>query len=91
MEIINYLGESLSKSINITPPAARGLIKLAIKEEFGPFMPLEQVNYKNLKLVIENSLKLRLFKLEIEESSVIIEILLDKLNKFQSLISMSNI
>lgn len=91
MEIINYLGEFLSKSINISSPAARGLIKLAIKEEFGPFRPFEQVNYRDLKLVIENSLKLRLFKLEIKESSVIIEILLDKLSRFQSLISMSNI
>jgi len=91
MEIISYLGEYLSKSINISPPAARGLIKLAIKEELGPFKPLEQVNYKDFKLTIEHSLKKRLLKLEVKETEVIIEILLDKLNKFQSLISMSNI
>jgi len=91
MEIINYLGEYLSKIINISPPAARGLIKLAIKEELGSFKPLDHVNYKDLKLVIENSLKQRLLKLEINEEEVIIEILLDKLSKFQSLISMSNI
>lgn len=91
MEIINYLGEFLSRSINISPPAARGLLKLAIKEELGPFKPLEQVNYKDFKLVINNSLKQRLFKLEVHETSLIIEILLDKLSKFQSLISMTNI
>ncbi|MHA2290440.1 MAG: hypothetical protein ACXABG_16765 [Promethearchaeota archaeon] len=91
MEIINYLGEYLSKSINISSPAARGLIKLAIKEELDPFKPLNQINYKDFKLVIENSLKQRLIKLEINETSVIIEILLDKLSRFQSLISMSNI
>ncbi|GAI01549.1 unnamed protein product, partial [marine sediment metagenome] len=39
MEIINYLGEYLSNIINISPPAARGLIKLAIKEELGSFKP----------------------------------------------------
>lgn len=91
MEIINYLGEWLSKSINISSPAARGLIKLAIKDDLSPFKPLEQVIYKDLKFVIENSLKQRLIKLEIKETEVIIEILLDKLNKHQSLISMSNI
>ena len=91
MEIINYLGEYLSNSINISPPAARGLIKLAIKEQLGPFKPLDHVIYKDFKLVIENSLKKRLLKLEIKETDVIIEILFDKLKEFQSLISMSNI
>ena len=91
MEIINYLGEYLSKSINISPPAARGLIKLAIKEELGPFKPLDLVNYRDFKSVIESSLKNRLLKLEVKETEVIVEIILDKLNKFQSLISMSNI
>lgn len=41
--------------------------------------------------VIESSLKKRLIKLEIKETDLIIEILFDKLKKFQSLISMSNI
>ncbi len=91
MEIINNLGEYLSNSINISPPAARGLIKLALKEELGPFKPIDQVNYKDFKAVIESSLKKRLIKLEIKETDIIIEILFDKLKKFQSLISMSNI
>jgi len=91
MEIVNYLGEFLSKFISISPPAARGLIKLAIKEELGPFRLLENVNYKEFKLTIESSLKNRLLKLEVKETEVIVEILLDKLIKFQSLISMSNI
>lgn len=91
MEIINYLGEYLSSLINISPPAARGLLKLAIKEELGPFKPLDQVHYKDFKLVIDSSLKKRLVKLEIKKTDIIIEILFDKLKKFQSLISMSNI
>ena len=91
MEIINYLGKFLSTSVNISPPAARGLIKLAIKEELGPFKPLEKVNYRDMKLVIENSLKVRLVNLDIYETDFIIETLLDKLSSFQSLISMSNI
>ena len=64
---------------------------LRVIEELGPFKPLEQVNYKDFKSTIENSLKNRLLKLEVKETQVIIEILLDKLNKFQSLISMSTI
>ena len=36
MEIFNYLGEFLSLTINISLPAARGLIKLAIKKEMIP-------------------------------------------------------
>ena len=91
MEIISYLGEYISNSINISSPAARGLLKLALKEELGPFKPLEQINYRGFKLTIENSLKKRLLKLDLKQTDVIIEILLDKLVKFQSLISMSNI
>jgi len=34
MEIIKYLGNQLAKKINISPPATRGLLKLAIKDEF---------------------------------------------------------
>ena len=42
MEIYNYLGDILADKIKISPPAARGLIKLAIKDELGSFKPLIQ-------------------------------------------------
>ena len=91
MEIIKYLGNNLAKKINISPPAARGLLKLAIKDELGPFKPLNQINFNDLKSVIENTLKLRLKKLEIPNSEILVEYLLHQLTKNQSLITMAGV
>ncbi len=91
MEIIKYLGNQLSKKINISPPAARGLLKLAIKDELGPFKPLNQINFNDLKSVIENTLSLRLKKLEIPNSEILVEYLLHQLTKNQSLITMAGV
>lgn len=91
MEIIKYLGNNLAKKINISPPAARGLLKLAIKDELGPFKPLNQINFNDLKSVIENTLKLRLKKLEVANSEILVEYLLHQLTKNQSLITMAGI
>ena len=89
MEIINYLGDKLSEHINITPAASRGLLKLAIKDEIGPFKPLELISFNDLKNVINNSLEKRLHKLNIENLQEIIKNLLEELTKNQSLITMS--
>lgn len=91
MEAIKYLANKLSKFTTISPPGARGLIKLAVIDEFGPFKPIQQVTYKELKLVIENALKKRLNRLNIINTNKIIEELLDLLAKYQSLIVMENI
>jgi len=91
MEIIKYLGNNLAKKINISPPAARGLLKLAIKDELGPFKPLNQINFNDLKSVIENTLSLRLKKLEIPNSEILVEYLLHQLTKNQSLITMAGV
>lgn len=91
MEIIKYLGNNLAKKINISPPAARGLLKLAIKDELGPFKSLNQINFNDLKSVIENTLKLRLKKLEIPNSEILVEYLLHQLTKNQSLITMAGV
>jgi hypothetical protein len=91
MEIIKYLGNQLAKKINISPPATRGLLKLAIKDELGPFKPLNQINFNDLKSVIENTLKLRLKKLEIPNSEILVEYLLHQLTKNQSLITMAGV
>jgi hypothetical protein len=89
VEIINYLGDKLSEHINITPPASRGLLKLAIKDELGPFKPLESINFNDLKNVINNSLQKRLQKLNIQNFQNVIKNLLEELTKNQSLITMS--
>ncbi len=88
MEIINYLGNKLAEKIRISPPAARGLLKLAIKDELGPFVPIEQIRFNDLKKVILNSLRARLIKLEIIDPNPIIEFLNDELTRNQSLITM---
>lgn len=91
MEIIKYLGNQLAKKINISPPATRGLLRLAIKDELGPFKPLNQINFNDLKSVIENTLSLRLKKLEIPNSEILVEYLLHQLTKNQSLITMAGV
>ncbi len=91
MEIIKYLGNILAQKINVSPPAARGLLKLSIKDELGPFKQLSQVNYNDLKLVIENAMKKRLINLDIQNTDSLISYMLDELNNHQSLITMAGV
>jgi predicted DNA-binding antitoxin AbrB/MazE fold protein len=91
MEIIRILGDKIAEKVNISPPAARGLLRLAIKDQLGPFKPLNQIDLKDFKLVIENSLKQRLKNLEISNNDKVIESIIEELKKLQSLITMENI
>jgi hypothetical protein len=91
MEIIKILGNKLAEKINVSSPAGRGLIKLAIKDELGPFKPLNQLEFIDFKNTIVNSLKKRLEKLEISSTNEIIDLLLDKLTKNQSLITIGGV
>lgn len=91
MEVINILGEKLSLKIKISPPAARGLLKLAIKDEIGPFKPFNQLNYEDFKNSIENALKIRLEKLDINNPSKIIDNLIVELRKIQSIITIGGV
>ena len=91
MQIINQLAEILSEKVGISALASRGLIKLAIKEEFGPFKPSNQIGLRDFICLIQNSLKLRLQKLNVENLEEIINYLLDELVNHQSLITMERI
>lgn len=91
IEIIKYLGDKLGEKINISPSAARGMLKLAIKDQVGPFKPLSQLNYSNLKLILQNALRERLEKLEIPHYESVIEFLTDELTQNQSLITMAGV
>jgi len=91
MEIIAYLGNKLAEKIDISPPAARGLLKLSIKDELDPFKPVPQITFNELKTVIENALNKRLRKLEISNKDEIIKFMLGELRKNQSLITMSKV
>ncbi len=91
MEIIHYLGEILAEIINISPTAARGLLKLSIKDEIGPFTKFEVIKFEDLKNTIENSLRSRLNKLHVKYLEELIENLLKELAENQSLITMANV
>lgn len=89
--MIQLIAEALSKKISISLPAARGLIKLSIKDEIGPFTPLEKLRYDDYEKVIKNALYKRLEKLEVEHPSNIIRLLIENLKNAESLILMSEI
>ena len=91
MEIINILGKNLAKNLNISSPAARGLIKLSIKDEFGPFKPINQLNYEDFKLILNQSLKQRLQNLNVINLHVIVERLLEDLKQNQSVITIAGV
>ncbi|MBD3255218.1 MAG: hypothetical protein GF383_09005 [Candidatus Lokiarchaeota archaeon] len=91
MEIIKYLGDKLANRIHISPPAARGLLKLAIKDELGPFIKFEHINYKDLSESIKNSFKKRLTNLKVADYEAITEYMLNELTLNQSLIVMGGV
>jgi hypothetical protein len=88
LTIITHLGDKLASLISISAPAARGLIKLAIKDEFGPFRQYPQINFEEYKSILENSLRTRLKNLNVSDIDYIINQMLDELTIKQSLITM---
>ena len=91
MQIIYHFGYILSERINISVAASRGLIKLAIKEEFGPYQPLNTLGLRDYQNLITHSLKRRLQDLKVPQCEEIVELLIDELLKNQSLITMERI
>ena len=91
MEIINILADHLAKSINISLPATKGLLKLAIKDQLGPFKSLYRLDFEDLKNTVYNSLKQRLINLGIPNIDSLIEGLYKQLIEKQSLITLSKI
>ena len=91
MEIIRYLGDILAEETGISPPAARGLIKLSIKDELGPFKAFNTINYADYITILKNSLKKRLIKLEISNFESIIAFLLEELELNQSIITIAGV
>jgi hypothetical protein len=91
LRLLNILGNFLAKNTYLSPPAARGAIKLAIKEQLDPFKPLNQINYGDMKKVIQNSLKNRLFTLKMQFVELLSKVMLQQLIRGQSLISLANL
>ena len=86
-EIIKYIAEKLSERIDLTPAAGRGLIKLAIQEEYGIYKQLSILSFDNFKKIIQGPIKQRLINLKIDNFEEIVEFLLNSLIKSQSLIT----
>ncbi|MBD3216095.1 MAG: hypothetical protein GF311_26010 [Candidatus Lokiarchaeota archaeon] len=91
MEIITLLAEKLASKIEMTPTATRGLIKLSIKDELGPFKPIEQLDYYDLREMINHSLKKRLEAIKVDNVDLIIKFLEKTLIENQSLITMGSV
>ena len=91
MEIIYCLGEKLADELKISPPAARGLIKLSIKDQLGPYVEFNRINYNDFCNVLNNSLKERLIILNISNYESIANKLLVELELNQSLITMEGV
>jgi len=89
MEIIKYLGDILGKEISISPPAARGLLKLAIQDQFGPFKALTELELNDFKNIIKDSLKKRLIDLDIKAYEKILSLIKNELILNQSLITIT--
>jgi len=86
MDIINHLGNIISEKIEISPAAGRGLIKLAIKDELGPFKSFNRLVLEDLKSVILNSLKKRFIQLKIKDPENLTKYMIEELIRNQSLI-----
>ena len=85
MEILNLLASIISKEISISYPAARGLLKLSIIDEFGPFKPLKELKYSDMTSVVNVSLKDRLIELNVGDYKKLILFLTNELKNNQSL------
>ncbi len=79
MENIDYLGKRLSEKSNISKLDAIRLIKLSIRDEFGSFKPLNEINLDDLKIVIQNSLVFRLNDFGVSNPGDILDYLLKEI------------
>ena len=91
MEMIKYLSIILSEQVNLSPSACGGLIRLAVKDEIGPYKPTNQLNLEDYKKSCENALKHRLEKLGVDNIDQIITRIVNELIQNQSLITMETV
>jgi hypothetical protein len=88
VEILNLLASTISKEISISFAAARGLLKLSIIDEFGPFKSLKEIKFSDMTSAVKNSLKNRLIELNVLDYKKLILVLTDELKNNQSLFSL---
>ena len=88
-DLLHILADELKNYTSKPPILNRAILKLAIQDEIGE-KPWEKLNYKEWRLSIQKGVKNRLSLGNIKDPDKIIAILLNILNKNQSLIAMSN-
>ncbi|MCP4762043.1 MAG: hypothetical protein GY870_09680 [archaeon] len=71
MDTFNYLGSILADKINKTEITAKGIIRMAIKDEYkDPFVELNSDEWVN---VFKNNLKRKLELIKISDSDEVVE------------------
>ena len=86
MDLLTYFGVFIAERIHKDLPSVRGLLRLAIKDQFG-LMP-DLMDYADLRKVFEGPLKNRLEKLSIPEVPRVIQDLIEILTQRQAIFTM---
>lgn len=89
MDIIGFFSSFLAEKLDKDIPTTRGLLRLAIKDQFGS-MP-STINFVDLYHVFDKALRNRLMKLNIANIDKIIRAMIEILTKRQALFTMANI
>lgn len=88
MTIIDFFGDYLAEIIEKKPIACKGLIRLAVKDKFPGKTP-EELEYSDLKIVFNSTLKNRLENINTPNLSEVITQMNSYLIDNQSLLTMA--
>ena len=84
MDLIRYFGNILAKKINRKEMPARGLIRLAIRLDFGDKDP-EKLSYEDFLHLFNNGLKKKLEIIDVQNIDQVIKEMIAELTSKQSL------
>lgn len=87
MNSIEYLGRFLSKITGKNPMACKGLIRLAMKREYGD-RDLNSLDYQQLRAVCENQLSQIILSIFPSDAELIMHQILTRLEEIQSVFTL---
>jgi hypothetical protein len=90
MDLLRYFGDFLAEKIGKDPIYVRGLLRIAIREYFHGKIP-QTLDFSTLHKVIDGILRKHLEKLNISNTSDIIQDLLNALIRHQSLFTLGQV
>ena len=88
MNITNYFGEYLATLTGKRPIACKGMIRLAVKDKYPDRAP-EQLNYSELRVIFDTTLKQRLENVDIPNVAQITQSIIEYLIQNQSILTMA--